>query len=138
MQGSEQQYGMVCIAQKSAIRDIIRGSTACLGESRVKILPRTLKRHPAIDQMGLTGDIAGLVGSEEHGECGDFFRSAKSAHGLAFDKGLLLLDARFSGGLRALGDATLERGRMNRAGANRIRADASADEIGGNGLGKTD
>ena len=38
-----------------------------------KFCHESSKRHSAIDQMGLSGNIACLVGSEKNGERRDFF-----------------------------------------------------------------
>src|SRR5215470_17442305 len=45
-----------------------------------------LQRHAAVDQMGLAGDIACLVGRKEERERRDFLRHSKAADGLAVDK----------------------------------------------------
>src|SRR5580704_9796547 len=50
--------------------------------------PVILKRHPAVDEMGLAGNVACLVAGEEEGERGDLLGGAEPAHRLAVDEGL--------------------------------------------------
>ena len=79
-------------------------------ESDRHMVTRALKRHPAVDQVGMAGDVARFVRGEEDGECRDLLRFAEPAHGLALDEGLLDLLERLAGRLRAVLDATFERG----------------------------
>ena len=55
-----------------------------------------LQRHAAVDQMRLAGDVARLVGGEEHRERRDLVRGAEPAHRLAVDEGLAHLAQRLA------------------------------------------
>src|ERR1700686_749073 len=48
----------------------------------------TLKRHPAVDEMGLAGNVACLVAGEKEGEQGNLLGGPEPAHRLAIDEGL--------------------------------------------------
>ena len=50
--------------------------------------PLALQRHPAVDEMGLAGNVARLVAGKKDGEQGDLLRRAEPAHRLAVDEGL--------------------------------------------------
>src|SRR5215467_13146684 len=99
---------------------------------------RGSKRHAAVDQMRLPGNVARLVGGQEDRERGHLLGPAEPPHRLALDEGLLHLGARFAGRLRALLDPALERGRFDGARTDRIGADALRDEVGGDRLGQSD
>src|SRR3979411_3029509 len=88
--------------------------------------------------MWLAGGVAPLVRWREPHERGHLLGRAEPAHGLAVDKSLAHLCLRFLGLLGLRLDAAVERRRMNGAGADRVRPDALADEIGGHRLGEPD
>ena len=48
----------------------------------------SLKRHPAVDEMGLAGNVACLIAGKKEGEQGNFPGRAEPAHRLAVDEGL--------------------------------------------------
>src|SRR5580698_1967731 len=48
----------------------------------------TLKRHPAVDEMGLAGNVACLVAGKKEGEQGNLLGRPEPAHRLAVDEGL--------------------------------------------------
>src|SRR5258708_37916787 len=88
--------------------------------------------------MRLTGDVARLVRGEEKRERRHLLGRAEPSHGLTVDKSLAHLCLRFFGLLGLRLDAAVERRRMDGAGADRVRPDALADEIGGHRLGEPD
>src|SRR5262249_46205882 len=92
--------------------------------------PWYLERHPAVNQMGLPGDVARLVGGEENRDRGPLLGPAEPAQGLAFDERLLHLRRRFAGRARAILDSVLERGRFDGARTDGVGADAVSDEVG--------
>src|SRR5579885_3170997 len=107
---------------------------ACLRPSNGK----GLQRHPAVDEMGLAGNVARFVAGKEEGKGSDLLRLAKPAHRLAIDKSLAYFIAGRSRRLRLGGDTLLERRGFDRAGTDRIAADALLDEIGGDRFGQSD
>src|ERR1700719_480746 len=72
----------------------------------------TLKRHPAVDEMGLAGNVARLVAGKKGGEQSHFLGRAEPAHRLAVDEGLPHHVRRFSRLLRQHRDALVERRRF--------------------------
>src|ERR1700693_5573752 len=50
--------------------------------------PACLQRHPAVDEMGLAGNVGRLVAGKKEGEQSDFLGRAEPAHRLAVDEGL--------------------------------------------------
>src|ERR1700730_6971446 len=48
----------------------------------------TLKRHPAVDEMGLAGNVARLVAGKKEGQQSELLGRPQPPHGLAVDEGL--------------------------------------------------
>ena len=48
----------------------------------------SLQRHPAVDEMGLAGNVACLVAGKKEGEQSDLLGRPEPAHRLTVDKGL--------------------------------------------------
>jgi hypothetical protein len=88
--------------------------------------------------MGLSGDVARLVGGEEHRERRHFLRRAEPSHRLAVDEVLPHRIDRPVARFREVGDTGVERRRLDRAGADRVRPDALLDEVGRHRLGDPD
>src|SRR5258708_30035542 len=88
------------------------------------------KRHAAVDQMGLPGNVARLVRGKKDRERRHLLGPAEAPHGLALDESLLDLLERLSRRLRAVLDAALERGRLDGARTDRVRPDALPDKVG--------
>src|ERR1700731_4506085 len=84
----------------------------------------TLKRHPAVDEMGLAGNVARLVAGKKEGQQSDLFGRAEPAHRLAVDEGLPHHVRWLPRLLRQCRDALVERRRFDRAGADGVAADA--------------
>src|SRR5881409_2232170 len=132
---------MVCVAQGPVMRRIVRSLDRAMPNSLARaetLRPRILKLHPAVDEVRLSGNIARLIRSQEDGKRRDLLGLAEPAHGLALNEASLHLAHRFAGRLRAIFDSTLERGRLDGPGTDRVCPDALADEVGGDGLGEAD
>src|SRR5579863_8656736 len=99
---------------------------------------QTLHRHPAIDEMGLAGDVACFVAGEKQRERRDFLRRAEPAHRLAGDEILPHRVVRFPGLLRRCRNAVFKRRRLDRTRTNRVAANALSDEVGRDRLGQPD
>src|SRR5438105_6797869 len=99
--------------------------------ARSLMLAARLQRHPAVDEVSLSGNVACLVGCEEHGKRRHFLGTAQAPHRLAPDERALDIRNRPSGGLSERFDAPLERGRLDRARTYGVGPDAALDEIRG-------
>src|SRR5262245_18731654 len=88
--------------------------------------------------MMLAGGVARFVRRQIECKHRDFLRGAEPAHRLAIDEVLPYGVDRLAGFLRSRVDALVERRRFDRAGTNRIRANALSDEVGRDRLGKPD
>src|SRR3954451_22443020 len=88
--------------------------------------------------MDLPGRIARLVGAEMARKPGDLLGRAEPAHGLAVDEGLAHRLKALARSLGLVGDALVEGWRLDRAGADRIGADAALDVVGRDRLRQPD
>src|SRR5215469_16571002 len=88
--------------------------------------------------MGLAGDIARLVGGEKERERGDFRGGSEAADGLAVDEVLADLVERLSARTGEVLDPSIERGRLDRTGTDRVGPDPLPDEICRHRLGEPD
>src|SRR5436309_10626858 len=94
---------MVCVAQGPVMRRIVRSLDRAMPNSLARaetLRPRILKRHPAVDEVRLSGNIARLIRSQEDGKRRDLLGLAEPAHGLALNEASLHLAHRFAGGGR--------------------------------------
>src|SRR5262245_23237465 len=96
-----------------------------------------LQRQPAVDEVGLAGDVARFVRRQENRERSHFLGSTEACHRLARHEVLPHLFKRFAGRLRHGFYAFLEGRRYDRAGADRVAPDSPRNEVGGNRFGQT-
>src|SRR3984957_15288127 len=96
----------------------------------------TLQCKSTIDDEGLAGGEGALVGGEVDGDRGDLFRLAEPAHRLAVDERLAHGVERLAARLAERVDPPVERGALDRAGADGVAAHALADEVGRDRLGQ--
>src|SRR5436190_20802888 len=101
-------------------------------------LSRALKRKTAVDQMNMPGREARFVRSETDGKHRHFIGRAEPSHGLAIHEAATYDGNRLLGRFRKRRDAFVERGRLDGAGADRVRADAALDEIRRHRFGEPD
>src|ERR1700722_13260337 len=87
------------------------------------MLRKTLQRHPAVDQMGLAGNVAGLVAGKKERKQGYFLDSAEPAHRLALDKAFPHCIVRLSALLGERVDPLLKRRRLDGAWTDRVTTD---------------
>src|SRR3984957_15852116 len=98
----------------------------------------TLHCKTAVDDEGLAGGKGALVGGEVEGDRGNLLRFAEAAHRLAIHERLADAIERLAARLAQRLDPAVERGALDRAGADGVAAHALAYVVRRHRLGEAD